>query len=515
MKFSDNKLKSTEMLNLKEAEEWATNAYRDNSRYSAGSLKYTPSNLNFALIVIAVFYLAFYRYSGLVIILNIISFSYFLYRFILTVVGLGSLKSQKKVEYKSVFVNNEKEVQYRFKKDDFFSDMGAIPKYAIFLPCRNENLGVINKLIENINAINYPKEKLDIILLIDEDDKYLSEIKKLTLPSHFRTISASANFPFTKPKVTNLGLYLTDAKYGVIYDAEDKPHPNQLLDVLQEFKKDKELVCVQCRLHYANKKNNILTRFFNLEYLTWFGLTIHGLAKSQFSKYPFIPLGGTSNHYDLNVIKSMNGHDAYNVTEDAALGVHFALENKKIKTINSVTDELAVDELWTWIKQRTRWNLGHLITYVVFSRNFRENLKKLGLIRYLNFMIILLGNFLVPFIAPLLFIIFALDFFDYCSAGIFVGKLAYITLIGNYILIVLSHAIASLVLQKGKNIFLSFLQPFYYLLHSIASWRALYKFFTAPTVWEKTIHKETAEFDYFNENFGYLNILKHKKELYA
>jgi cellulose synthase/poly-beta-1,6-N-acetylglucosamine synthase-like glycosyltransferase len=409
---------------------------------------------------------------GLIILLNVISFVYFLYRFLLTVVGLKSLKN----------INENKS-----PKD--------LPKYAIFLPCRNEKIGVIKKLIENIDNINYPKDKLDVMLLIDQDDDYLEEALNLELPNHFRIISASVGFPFTKPKVTNLGLALTDAKYGVIYDSEDRPDRNQLMDVVSEFNQDSDLVCVQCRLHYTNKKNNLLTRFFNLEYLNWFGLTIHGLSKAQLSDYPVIPLGGTSNHYDLEVLKSMGGHDAYNITEDAALGVHFALENKKIKTINSVTEELAVDELWTWIKQRTRWNLGHLITYVVFSRNFNENFKKLGAVRYLNLVLVLLGNFIVPFITPLLFTIFILDFFGYGAGETFIKNLPYITLIGNYLLIVISHALASIMLQRGKNLILCLLQPFYYLLHSVASWRALYKFFTAPTVWEKTNHKESAEFE--------------------
>lgn len=468
------KLYNKKSPNFKKAEDWSINDLnkRDPLR-SAKNLSYFPNNFNLFFILGFVTFCIILGYSGFILLLNLISFCYFLYKFLMSIVGIINLKDKEEIQ-------------------DL--DLNNIPTYSIFLPCRNEPVKIVSELLNNINNLNYPKDKLDIILLIDEDDKYFNKILNLKLKDNVRIISASKTFPFTKPKVTNLGLYYSNSELGVIYDSEDRPEKDQLLKVVKEFQKDKDLICVQCRLNYSNKKNNLITRFFNLEYLSWFGLILPGISKSQFSKYPVVPLGGTSNHYKLRDIRELSGHDSFNVTEDAALGIEFSINNKKVKTINSVTEELAVDELSVWIKQRTRWNLGHFITYIIYTRNFRKTFKKLGLIKFLHFSINMLGNFLIPIITPILFIIFILDLLGINKAETYIKDLPWITLIGNYLLIVITHFIASLKLQKGKNCLLSLFQPFYYLLQSISSWRALYKFFKEPFKWEKTPHKETAEY---------------------
>lgn len=186
--------------------------FNKNPNYSSKQLWDKPQYFNITILVLYIIFLYFTGYIGLVLSLNTLAFTFFLYKLILTIIGIK---------------NNEKE---RLADNN-------LPTYCILLPVRNEPIEVINNLISNICDINYPKELLDVKLLIDEDDKHLSEVKLLDLPSHFSICSAPTIYPFTKPKVCNLGLSLTSAEFVTIYDVEDKPDTDQLLKVVASLYK--------------------------------------------------------------------------------------------------------------------------------------------------------------------------------------------------------------------------------------------------------------------------------------
>lgn len=412
-------------------------------------------------------YLLWFGYNGLVLALNVGSFAFFLYRFVLSLVGISGDKFSK----------------------DMVSYSEDLPKYCVLLPMRNEPIPVIEALVSNISKLNYPKDKLDVVMLIDSDDDYLEDAKQLKLPSHFRILSSEATFPFTKPKVCNLGLITTDAEFVTVYDAEDAPDPDQLLKVLYRFK-DENVACVQCRLHYNNKSHNWLSKFFNLEYLTWFSLTIVGLSKSQ-GKGAVIPLGGTSQHLRVKELIEVGGWDAVNVTEDCDLGVRLSRLGKTTVISESVTNEVAVTELKHWIPQRTRWQMGFMVTYINHCKDVVGLFKELGFYRFMHYMFSIAGNFINPLITPLLFLIWFRSTFLGYSGETYLQTLPMITLIGNYILIVTTHLIATVKLQGGRFWYMSLLQPFYYLLQVATVYRAVYKLITAPYKWEKTQH--TAE----------------------
>lgn len=439
---------------------------------TSANLKHSCKNLfkgnhifNISVILISILYCFTFGYNGVVLSLNIFSFLFFLYRFVLSVIGLtGDKDSNDKVEY----------------SDD-------LPKYCILLPMRNEPVTVIEALVKNMDAINYPKDKLDIVMLADIDDIYLEDIKKLDIPSHFRILSSEATFPFTKPKVCNLGLITTDAEFVTVYDAEDAPDPDQLLKVLNKFK-DPNVACVQCRLHYNNKKNNWLSKFFNLEYLTWFSTTIVGLAKTQ-GKGAIIPLGGTSQHLRVKELVNMGGWDAVNVTEDCDLGLRLSRLGKTTVISDSYTNEIAVKELKHWIPQRTRWQMGFMVTYINHCKNILSLYKDLGFYKFIHFIFSIAGNFINPLITPLLFVIWFRSYFLGYGGETFLNKLPHITLIGNLILIISIHLIASIRFQKGKFWYMSLFQPAYYLLQVVTVHRAVYKLITAPYKWEKTAHE--------------------------
>lgn len=442
---------------------------------SSKGLKQSSANLfkgnhwfNITLLILTSIYLIFTGYNGLVLLLNIFSFSFFLYKFILSIFGLS---------------NDKDEMLYQSKE---------LPKYCILLPMRNEPVEVVRDLVKNIEKLNYPKDKLDVVMLIDQDDKYLTDItNQIKLPSHFRILSSEATFPFTKPKVCNLGLITTDAEYVTVYDAEDSPEPDQLLKVLYKFESDPNISCVQCRLHYNNKNHNLLTKFFNLEYLTWFSLTINGLSKIQ-GKGGVVPLGGTSQHLKVKELVEIGGWDAINVTEDCDLGVRLSRLGKTTAISTSYTDEIAVEDVKHWIPQRTRWQLGFMVTYINHCKDIVNLFKDLGPYRFFHYMFTVAGSFINPLITPLLFIIWFRSFFLDGDGETFLNTLPWITLVGNLILIILTHMLATIKYQKGRFWYIALFQPIYYLLQTVTVYRAVYKLITAPYKWEKTEHKAEA-----------------------
>ena len=433
--------------------------------YSCNNLFKGNHIFNISLLALSAIYLFVFGYNGLVLGLNVFSFTFFLYRLTLTLVGLRGDK------------DNDKIISIESKD---------LPKYCILLPMRNEPIDVVKELIKNMSLLNYPTDKLDIVMLVDLDDDNLKEISSLNKPTHFRILSSEASFPFTKPKVCNLGLITTDAEFVTVYDAEDAPDSDQLLKVLYKFE-DPNVACVQCRLHYNNRSPNWLAKFFNLEYLTWFSLTIVGLSKSQ-GEGAIIPLGGTSQHLRVKELISMGGWDAMNVTEDCDLGVRLSRLGKTTVISDSWTNEIAVEKLKDFIPQRTRWQMGFMVTYLNHCKDIVGLVRSLGVYRFFHFIMSIFGNFINPIITPLLFIIFVRSYFFGYVGETFIDTLPMITLIGNYILIVAAHLIASAKFQGGKYWYMCFLQPFYYLIQVITVYRALYKLITAPYKWEKTTH---------------------------
>ncbi|MFM9653761.1 glycosyltransferase, partial [Streptomyces galilaeus] len=85
---------------------------------------------------------------------------------------------------------------------------------------------ILPHLIKALNALDYPKNLLEVKLLIEEDDdKTISAMKKIKLPNFIELIYIPVSHPRTKPKACNYGLQFAKGKYVTIYDAEDRPSP--------------------------------------------------------------------------------------------------------------------------------------------------------------------------------------------------------------------------------------------------------------------------------------------------
>jgi cellulose synthase/poly-beta-1,6-N-acetylglucosamine synthase-like glycosyltransferase len=366
----------------------------------------------------------------------------------------------------------------------------TLPKYAVMVPLYKET-SVVDDLIKNLAALDYPTDRLQIVLLLEEDDTPMVEyVEACDLPAHFRIMLIPPSQPRTKPKAMNIGLQYLDAEYIAVYDAEDRPDPDQLLKAVAAFRMlPKNVACVQGLLTHHNPKDNMLTRFFASEYASWFRLYLPGLARHG---WLFI-LGGTSNHFKASALREVGAWDPFNVTEDADLGVRLARAGYLIKTINTYTWEEANGHAWSWIKQRSRWIKGYMQTYLTHMRDPIRLLRELGFQRFFVFQMMFGVAALTNLLNPFFWVLTAVYFLTRSTfiEALFPGPILYLgalsMLAGNFLAIYISLTGAFLQREYGSIKWMLF-TPVYWLMMSIAAWRALNQLIFNPHYWDKTMH---------------------------
>lgn len=201
----------------------------------------------------------------------------------------------------------------------------------------------VSDLIELLRKFNYPIEKLDIKLVLEPDDRETqAALAAMNLTAPFEVIIAPGVGPKTKPMALNAALPFARGTFVAVYDAEDRPEPNQLRLAYEAFVgDDSRLACVQARLTIDNTSDSWLTRLFTAEYAGLFDVFLPGLAAWRLP----LPLGGSSNPFRTSVLRETGAWDPYNVTEDADLGIRIARMGYRTAMIQSTTYEEAPAKL--------------------------------------------------------------------------------------------------------------------------------------------------------------------------
>jgi len=361
------------------------------------------------------------------------------------------------------------------------------PTYSILLPIYKEK-EIFKQLYMAIESLDYPKDKLDIILLIEGDDIEIKEyLKNFNLPYYWRIVEIPDFQPKTKGKALNFGLYEAKGEFVVIYDAEDIPEKNQLKKAVLGFRKVPEnVVCLQSKLNYYNPNQNLLTKWFTAEYSSWFDLYLPGIDSVEAP----IPLGGTSNHFKTEILRELKGWDPFNVTEDCDLGIRIFKNGYRTKVLDTTTWEEANSELKNWIKQRSRWVKGYIQTYFVHIRNPFKLIKKIGMKNFIHFNLIVGGNFFVLCFNPVAWV-FLFNWIIYSHKiyfpNIFFLIITPTLLFGNVVFVIIN--ILGVLKRKWHNLIIpAIFIPLYWVLMSIGALKGLFQFFRKPHYWEKTQH---------------------------
>jgi glycosyltransferase XagB len=368
-----------------------------------------------------------------------------------------------------------------------------LPVYTVLCPVYKEP-EVVAKLIESLKRVDYPQHKLDVILLLEEDDLATLDAATAAKPSiTWRFMVVPNSLPRTKPKACNYGLVFARGEFLVIYDAEDIVADDQLKMAVVGFRKSPpSTLCYQAALNYFNIEENLLTRMFTLEYSYWFDYLVPGLDHLGLP----IPLGGTSNHFRTLELRKLSGWDPFNTTEDADLGIRASAMKYHVGFINSTTYEEANANVGNWIRQRSRWVKGYMQTFLVYSRHPIALIREIGLRNFLSFALFVGGTPVTFLATPIFYLLFVLGligmlFGNQMVSVLFPRWVLYVALfnlvIGNFLGIYL-NMIAIFLRKNYKLMPFALLNPVYWLLHSIAAYKALWQLFTRPFYWEKTQH---------------------------
>jgi cellulose synthase/poly-beta-1,6-N-acetylglucosamine synthase-like glycosyltransferase len=366
----------------------------------------------------------------------------------------------------------------------------CLPIYTVLVAAYKEQ-EVIADAIAALESLDYPRDRLDVKLLLEEDDPATIEAaRNAQLPSHVQLLLVPPSEPRTKPKALNFGLGFARGTLLTVYDAEDRPDPLQLRRAAVAFGElPAKIASLQAKLSYYNAGQNMLTKWFTIEYAGWFALLLPGLAAHGAP----LPLGGTSTHIRRDVLERVGAWDSYNVTEDADLGIRLHRAGYRTYVLDSTTLEEANSDFVNWIKQRSRWYKGYLQTWLVHMRDPRRLLGDIGPRAFVSFQLFVAGPPILALINPLFWLLTILWFAGRPAfiADLFPSWLYYPGIVcltfGNfaflYMAIVSAHWTGRPALVAA-----AFLVPVYWAMMSIAAVKAAMQLVKAPFLWEKTTH---------------------------
>lgn len=367
-----------------------------------------------------------------------------------------------------------------------------LPVYSVLVALYREK-DVAQQLANALLRLDWPTSRLDIKLICETDDRETIEaLGALNLPSHFEIVEVPDRAPRTKPKALNYALAGARGDFIVIYDAEDRPHPQQLLEAYRHFSEaPDDVACLQAPLIISNACDSWLSGLFALEYAGLFRRLLPFLG----SRHEPMPLGGTSNHFRADVLRSVGAWDPYNVTEDADLGLRLYRFGYRAETLTRYTVEDAPTERAVWLGQRTRWFKGWMQTWLVLMRQPILLGRELGLRGALMFHVLVTGMLVSALGHPLILFFIGMTIWTLTSTTYMtpfdIGMMAldWFNVLAAYTVFI-QLGWKPMGFNERLRVGIKWHHvPAYWMLMSLAAWKAAIELRRKPYFWNKTPHR--------------------------
>ncbi|MBO6882706.1 MAG: glycosyltransferase [Marivita sp.] len=363
------------------------------------------------------------------------------------------------------------------------------PVVSLIVPLFRE-AAIANELVMRLSRLSYPKALLDVVLVLEEKDIQTRQmIDAVSLPGWMRVVRVPDGELKTKPRALNYALGHTRGDIIGVLDAEDAPATDQIERVVEAFHHaPPNVACVQGILDFYNTRSNWLSRCFTIEYAVWFRIVLAGAARLGLP----IPLGGTTVYLKRAALKHVGGWDAHNVTEDADLGIRLYRFGYRTILIPTVTREEANNRIVPWIRQRSRWLKGYIVTYLVHMRRPFRLLKQIGARKFLGFQIFFLTTIVQFTLAPALWSFWLVCFglgtplFDVISPDMAKGLLA-LFLFAELVSLLTGFIAVGRTQHKGLMQWVP-MMFFYFPLGVFAVYKAWSELVFKPFYWDKTEH---------------------------
>lgn len=370
-------------------------------------------------------------------------------------------------------------------------DEANYPTVSILVPAHDEEM-VIAKTVKSILLLNYPKDKMELIVINDNSSDststILSKIQQEFLGYNFKIINTDkTNGGKGKSNALNIGYASSTGDFIAVYDADNTPDKNALKYLIKRIFYDDELGAVIGKFRTRNKEKNLLTKFINIETLNFQWLSQAG--RWQLLKLCTIP--GTNFVIRKTVFEKLGGWDINAIAEDTEISFRLYKLGYKIAFMPlSVTYEQEPETLKVWFKQRTRWSKGNVYVVIKYLGKIFSNTPKrivFDIFYYFSIYFLFLSSVVV---SDTLFIL-SLGF----GIKIHLSGNFLILWILAYLLFILEVNI-TLTMEKGESNFSNFLlTPIMYFTYSqlwmLVAIKGIYlfikdKLFKTETKWYKT-----------------------------
>ncbi|MGL4319533.1 MAG: glycosyltransferase family 2 protein [Paracoccaceae bacterium] len=349
---------------------------------------------------------------------------------------------------------------------------------------------ITHRLIARLGRIDYPRDKLDVILAVEDDDTITrAMLGSADIPHWMRVVNVPKGGLRTKPRALNHAMCFARGSIIGVYDAEDAPAPRQLHDVVAHFAASPpDVACLQGIIDFYNPRTNWLSRCFTVEYAAWFRVMLPGLARLGL----VLPLGGTTLFFRRDALEQLGGWDAHNVTEDADLGLRLSRHGYRTELLSSVTEEEANCRLLPWVRQRSRWIKGYMMTWGVHMRDPLLLLSQLGWKRFLGVQVLFFGSVCQALLVPVMWSLWAFTL-GFGHPAMAVLNPAFLIPLTLALLAMEGVSIAinlyGMALRgKGTKPLWVLSAYFYFPLATFAAYKALYEVVARPFYWDKTSH---------------------------
>ncbi|CDI48891.1 N-acetylglucosaminyltransferase [Clostridium tetani 12124569] len=244
------------------------------------------------------------------------------------------------------------------------------PFVSIIVPAHNEEK-VIEKTIKSLLLLDYPKNKMEIIVVNDNSQDntatLLENLKREYDMDNLKIINTD-NITGGKGKsnALNIGFNYSVGELIAIYDADNTPNKLALKYLVQTIKKDENLGAVIGKFRTRNKERNLLTKFINIETLSFQWMAQAG----RWQLFNLCTIPGTNFIIRRDIIKEIGGWDIKAIAEDTEISFRIYKLGYKIKFMPlAVTWEQEPESLKVWFKQRTRWVKGNIYVLLKHMKN--------------------------------------------------------------------------------------------------------------------------------------------------
>ena len=262
--------------------------------------------------------------------------------------------------------------RYFLKSQEVSTDSDELPYYpkvTVLVPAHNEER-VIGNTVDAIMRSIYPKDKLEVIVINDSSTDRTGEVLKEKAKRYPNLKILEIKPPLGakgKANALNQGLKLASGEFIVVYDADNTPERRAIINLVRYIINDPNLGAVVGKFRTRNRDRSILTRFINIETLSFQWL----VQASRNYLWGLATIPGTNFIIRRELLENIGGWEINSLTEDTELTIRIYQSGYRILWIpHAVTWEQEPEKLGIWFKQRTRWARGNLAVIFTYLKNF-------------------------------------------------------------------------------------------------------------------------------------------------